>query len=200
MDLGPSYCTYISALYHHKNWSLFSTVQIGHRFPRSAKTQLWITTNCQVGGTMVPVKFNVIKLWQFISKQAHEQSNWLNHFCIWLRIRREIRKYMWPRTIMHSTEFFAQRGVKLLMFLLLQQPLKQQYFKKKVHKWSYLPHGSIIKVKIGDFRCRISPRLLIYIRNRFSPWISGPRGIVIRKKLEVENLVRLSRSMCKRLL
>jgi hypothetical protein len=71
---------------------------------------------------------------------------------------------------------------------------------KMDHRWSYLPHGSKIKLKETkrnstqryaaqsrvDFRSRISPRIRKYIRNRSSPWISGPRGIVWRKKPEVK--------------
>jgi hypothetical protein len=34
---------------------------------------------------------------------------------------------------------------------------------------------------VRDFQSRLSPRIRIYIRNRFSPWISGPRGTVWRK-------------------
>jgi hypothetical protein len=35
------------------------------------------------------------------------------------------------RAMQHSAEFFAQRGVKIPLILLLQQPLKQQYSKKR---------------------------------------------------------------------
>jgi hypothetical protein len=69
----------------------------------------------------------------------------------------------------HSAEFFPQREkhVKIPLFLaafIPYQPLK---------------HGSKIKLKIGDFRSQISPRIrnYRYIRNRFSPLIGGPRGI-----------------------
>jgi hypothetical protein len=46
---------------------------------------------------------------------------------------------------------------------------------------SFQPHGNTKKLKFVDFLSQISPRIRIYIRNRFSQWISGPRGIVWRK-------------------
>jgi hypothetical protein len=55
--------------------------------------------------------------------------------------------------------------------------------------WRILRYASLRGV---DFQSRLSPRIRIYIRNRVSPWISGPRATVWRKKPEVENLVLLS--------
>jgi hypothetical protein len=44
----------------------------------------------------------------------------------------------------------AQHGVKTPMFRLLLQPLKQQ-IAKNGHRRACLPHGSKIKLKVGDY-------------------------------------------------
>jgi hypothetical protein len=101
--------------------------------------------------------------------------------------------------------FLAQRGVESLVFRLFLQPLKQQYSKKTDisdlaypmavqqnwklaifgQKKSTLRYASLRGV---DFQSRLSPRIRIYIRNHFSPWISGPKGTVWRKKPVVKIL------------
>jgi hypothetical protein len=90
-----------------------------------------------------------------------------------------------------SRSFFAQRAVNKTIFLLLEQPLNRQYSRKRIID-DLAFNGSKIKIKIGDFRSRISPRIRIYIRETtLAHALRAQEYCFDEKKTEAENLGRL---------